>query len=316
MRLATIDLGTNTVRFLVVDVDQTGGWSVVAEEQQITRLGAGLAASGALGEEPMARTAAVVTAYADRARRLGAPAVRIVATSAVREASNGQAFAAAVRARTGRPVEVVSGADEARLTLRGVSRGLGGLPGLTVLVDIGGGSTEYVRARDGLAVDAVSLRLGVVELAERFPFPDRVEWSRYAELAQHVAERLARELPPATLARPLDRLVGTAGTPTTLAALDLGLTRYDRERVQGHTLHRAAIDRLLARLGALSVPERAALPCLEPGRADVIIPGIAIVQATLTRAGVDALVVSDFGLREGILAAMVEGFGDPSRAAP
>lgn len=308
MRLATIDLGTNTVRFLVVDVDPAGRWSVVAEAQEVTRLGAGLAGSGALGEDAMARTSAVVTAYVDRARALGAAGVRIVATSAVREASNGRAFAAAIQAQTGRPVEIVSGAEEARLTLRGVSRGLGGLPGLTLLVDIGGGSTEYVLARDGLAVHAVSLRLGVVALAERFPFPDRVDWSRYGELARHVAERLARELPPTIVAGPVDRLVGTAGTATTLAALDLALTRYDPGRVQGHALHRAAIERLLARLGALSVPQRAALPCLEPGRADLIIPGIAIVQATLDRVGADALVVSDSGLREGILAAAVEGF--------
>ena len=316
MRLATIDLGTNTVRLLVVDVDLEGRWSVVAQDQAITRLGAGLAVSGALGAEPMTRTLRVVSAYADRARGLGAEAVRIVATSAVREASNGRAFAAAIQAKTGRPVEIVSGADEARLTLRGVSRGLGGLPGLTLLVDIGGGSTEYVLARDGRAVDAVSLRLGVVPLAERFPFPDRVEWARYRELVRHVAERLAGELPPALVAPRCDRVVGAAGTPTTLAALDLALTQYDAGRVQGHVLRRAAIDRLLARLGALSLPERAALPCLEPGRADVIIPGIAIVQATLDRVGADALVVSDWGLREGILVAAVEGSGDPSRAVP
>lgn len=316
MRLATIDLGTNTVRLLVVDAHPEGRWTVVTEDQQITRLGAGLAASGALGAEPMARTSAVVSAYAERARGLGVEAVRIVATSAVREASNGRVFAATIEARTGRPVEIVSGADEARLTLLGVSRGLGGLSGRTLLFDIGGGSTEYVLARDGRAVDAVSLRLGVVPLAERFPFPDRVEWSRYGELARHVAERLARELPPAIVARPPDRLVGTAGTATTLAALDLGLARYDPARVQGHVVPRAAIDRLLARLGALTVRERAALPCLEPGRADVIIPGIAIVQATMDRVGGDALVVSDWGLREGILVATVEGPGDASHAAP
>lgn len=316
MRLATIDLGTNTVRFLVVDVGAAGRWSVLAEDQQITRLGAGLAPSGALGEEPMARTAAVVTAYVARAQALGVAGVRIVATSAVREAANGRAFAASLEAATGRRVEIVSGDDEARLTCRGVSRGLGGLPGPTLIVDIGGGSTEYVLARDGVAIAAVSLRLGVVALAERFPFPERVEWGRYGALVRHVADRLARELPPELAAGPPARLVGTAGTPTTLAALDLELAHYDAGRVQGHVLRRSAIDRLLARLGALSVPARAALPCLEPGRADVIIPGIAIVQATMDRVGADQLVVSDWGLREGILVVALEEARDAPHAAP
>jgi len=227
--------------------------------------------------------------------------VRIVATSAVREARNGHAFADRLAEETGERVDVITGDEEARLTLRGLRRGLALEAGCFIAFDIGGGSTEYVLARDTALVAAVSLKLGVVPLAERFPFPERVEAARYAALLDEVRARLATELPPPIGSTPIDVLVGTAGTVTTLAALDLGLVAYDPERVNGHRLTRAAVDRLLARLGALTVSERGALPCLEPGRADLIIPGTAIVVATMERLGVDALVVSEYGLREGIM---------------
>jgi exopolyphosphatase/guanosine-5'-triphosphate,3'-diphosphate pyrophosphatase len=306
MRVSTIDVGTNTVRLLVADVEGPGAWRVVAQHQTVTRLGEGLAAAGALGEAPMARTLAVVAGYVERGCDLGASDVRIVATSAVREAANGRAFAEAVERATGRRVEVVSGEDEARLMLRGVRSGLGRLDGRVVVFDIGGGSTEYVLAEGERILAAVSLRLGVVPLAERFPFPARVDADGFARLLGEVRGRLAAELPaPLRGGRP-EHLVGTAGTMTTLAALDLGLAHYDPARVQGHALSRAAIERRLAHLGALSVAARAALPCLEPGRADLIVPGIAIVLATLDAVGADGVVVSDCGLREGLLAAAAD----------
>jgi exopolyphosphatase / guanosine-5'-triphosphate,3'-diphosphate pyrophosphatase len=281
MRLATIDLGTNTVRLLVADVG-AGGWRVVEADQRVTRLGEGLARSGRLGEVPAARTAAAVVEYVARARRAGAERV------AMREAANGREFAGALERRAGEPVRIIDGDEEAALTLRGVLGGLGGgvvAGGITLVFDIGGGSTEYILARGGRAVTAVSLRLGVVDLAERHPFPGPVKPERYRALLAEVGARLAAELPAEIRTAPLDRLVGTAGTATTLAALDLGLTAYDPARVQGHTLTRAAIERLLARLGALTVAGRAALPCLEPGRADLIVPGTAIVLATLDLTG-------------------------------
>jgi exopolyphosphatase/guanosine-5'-triphosphate,3'-diphosphate pyrophosphatase len=127
---------------------------------------------------------------------------------------------------------------------------------------------------------------------------------RYATLLDEIRGRLRTELPPALADASVDVLVGTAGTVTTLAALDLGLTVYDPARVHGHRLTRAAVDRLLERLGALTLEQRGALPCLEPGRADLIIPGTAIVVATMERIGVDALTVSEYGLREGIMDAV------------
>ncbi|MBI2159392.1 MAG: Ppx/GppA family phosphatase [Candidatus Rokubacteria bacterium] len=306
MRVSTIDLGSNTVRLLVADVAGPGCWRVVAEDQAVTRLGEGLAATGALGEAPMARTLAVVSDYAARGAALGATEVRIVATSAVREAANGFRFAAAVERATGRRLQVVSGEDEARLVLLGVRHGVGPLAGPMVVFDIGGGSTEYILAEGERVRATASLRLGVVPLAERYPFPERVDRPRYEALLREITTHLERQLPgEIRRARPA-HLVGTAGTVTTLAALDLDLERYEARRVQGHRLSRAAIERLGARLGSLTVAERAALPCLEPGRADLIVPGVALVAATLDCLGVDALIVSDSGLREGILAAAAD----------
>jgi exopolyphosphatase/guanosine-5'-triphosphate,3'-diphosphate pyrophosphatase len=307
-RLATIDLGTNTVRLLVAEVTpDAAGWRTLLAEQRVTRLGEGQRLSGALGEAPAARTAATVVEYVARARAAGATRIQVVATSAVREAANGRAFAADLERAAGVGVRVISGDDEARLTLAGILAGLGPLRGATVAFDIGGGSTEYILARDGALGAVASLRLGVVPLAERFPFPGPVAPERYAALLAEVDAQLARELPPAIAAARADRLVGTAGTATTLAALDLGLADYDAGRVQGHTLTRAAIARQYRRLAALDLPGRAALPCLEPGRADLIVPGVAIVEATLARLGCERLVVSDWGLREGLLAELAAG---------
>jgi exopolyphosphatase/guanosine-5'-triphosphate,3'-diphosphate pyrophosphatase len=300
MRLATIDLGTNSVRLLVADT-AADGWRVVEEAQRVTRLGEGQAATGALGLAPMARTAATVADYVRRAEALGATRVRVTGTSAVREAANRAEFVARIESVTGLALEVLSGEDEARLTLLGVRSGLPDLGGRFVLFDIGGGSTEFVVA-DGDGLErALSLRLGVVGLAERHLDGGRLVPARWAALRAEVAAGLEPVVPGALGVVNAARLVGTAGTVTTLAALDLGLAAYDAGRVQGHVLRRGAVERLLARLGGLTLAARAALPCLEPGRADVLIPGIAICLAAMERLGFDALTVSDRSLREGIL---------------
>lgn len=302
-RVAAIDLGTNTVRLLVADVaPSAAAWRTVLADQRVTRLGEGFRATGSLGEAAAARTAAAVEEYVARARAAGAERVAIAATSAVRDAVNGRAFVRDLERATGLGIRVISGEEEARLTLAGIVAGLGPLPGVVLAFDIGGGSTEYILAGDGALSAAASLRLGVVPLAERFPFAGPVDPERYAALRAEVDAQLGREVPPAIAAARIDTLVGTAGTVTTLAALDLGLAEYDAGRVQGHALTRAAIARQRRRLAALDVGGRAALPCLEPGRADLIIAGVAIVDATLDRWGQERLIVSDWSLREGLLA--------------
>jgi exopolyphosphatase / guanosine-5'-triphosphate,3'-diphosphate pyrophosphatase len=299
-RFAAIDLGTNTVRLLVVEASGSR-WRTLHEEQRVTRLGEGQAAAGALQPIPMARTAATVAEFVRQALSLGADDVRIVATSAVREAANGSEFAALVRSLAGRELHVITGEEEARLTLLGVSDGLPTLGGSFLLFDVGGGSTEFVVARAGTCVALLSLRLGVVELAERFLDPGPVDREQYRAMSAEIEARLAAGLTRDVLHHGAHTLVGSAGTVTTLAALDQGLEAYDADRVHGHRLTREAIETLQARLGALGFEERAALPCLEPGRADLIVPGSAICLAIMDALEFKDMVVSDRALREGIL---------------
>jgi exopolyphosphatase/guanosine-5'-triphosphate,3'-diphosphate pyrophosphatase len=298
-RVATIDVGTNTVRLLVVDA--TGrAWRAVAAAQRVTRLGEGQGRAGRLLDEPMRRTAESIAGFAAEARRLDAAPIRIAATSAVREAPNGGEFAARVRAATGLEVDVVSGPDEGRLTVAGVAAGLPALGGTLLLLDVGGGSTELVRAERGWPTAGLSATVGVVRLAERWG-GGPVDWARFAAMRGEVAVELAAAVPRALLAPPLPPLVGTAGTVTTLAALDLELPRYDGDRVQGHRLGRPAIERLLGRLAPLTAAAREALPCVEAGRGDLLVPGIAVCLAVLDLTGQPALCASDRGLREGLL---------------
>lgn len=300
-RLATIDLGSNTVRLLVVETHGAGRWRTLDHAQTVTRLGERLAAAGGLAEAAMKRTTDAVATFCARAESLGAEEVLIVATSAVREAANRNVLLDLVRRVTGREIRVVSGEDEARLTLLGVLHGLGVPSGSSLLVDIGGGSTEFVLSRGGAVVTAVSLPLGVVPLTERYMTADPVDWTRYAEMARAVRDQLVREALPSVSGPRPDRMLGTAGTVTTLAALDQGLPAYDSGKVHGYVITRDRIERLLATLGAMPVAARASLPCLEPGRADLILAGVSICLAAMAAFRFRSMTVSDFGLREGIL---------------
>ncbi len=300
-RLAAVDLGTNTIRLLVVEVAEDRRWRPVFQTQTVARLGEGLRASGSLGDEAMERAVTVVADFCGRARRFGAEQILIVGTSAVRDAANRPVFLDRLRRLTGEQVRVVPGEDEGRLTLLGVLHGLPALSGSLLVFDIGGGSTEFIIARNRKLVCARSLALGVVPLAERYRTAEPVDRARYAELDREVRGLLARGLGDLPAEPRPDHLVGTAGTVTTLAALDQALPAYDWEKVHGCQLSRSRIEKLSAALGSLSAPARAALPCLEPGRADVIIPGIAICVGIMDAFGFSSLIVSDYGLREGIV---------------
>ena len=311
--LAAIDLGTNTVRVLVAEADPTTGLALLWADQIVTRLGEGLTRRGVLAPAAAERTLVAVRGYRDRARALGATEILLVATAAVRQARDGSAFLARLRAEPGIHPRIVSGEEEAALTLLGATWGLGTVAGTFALLDIGGGSTEVLVAEGNHVLMAVSLTLGVVELVERFFVHERVEPEDLAACRAHVDTRLREEGWPRIRPYRPTVLVATAGTPTTLASLDLGLRAYDPARVQGHQLTGPAIERLTTRLAALPLAERARTPGLEPGRADVIVPGAVVLAAALAGLGLRAAVVSDAGLREGIL---LDAVGWCPRAGP
>ena len=307
MRVAAIDLGTNTVRLLVGEADGGGGYHLVFATQAITRLGEGLLAEGLLQPEPIRRTLAVLARYRDQAERHGAAHIAVVGTSAVRRAQNREAFLAQVRGEARLEVRVTSGEEEARLTLLGVQAAirLGERP--FVMMDIGGGSAEFVLADRGHIRASVSTGLGVVVLTEAHlptdpPSRQELEAVREAALAELTRQR-AGGLRTLDAARETGQpcLVGTAGTVTTLAAIDLALESYDPDRVNGHRLPRAQVAALGAMLAALPLARRRQVRGLEPQRADVIVAGAIVSLAAMDALGFPEMTVSDGGLREGIL---------------
>ena len=294
MRVAAIDLGTNSTRLLVADVDD-GRVDELHRETRITRLGEGVDERRRLLPVPIARVRNVLSDFRRTAEQLETERALAVATSAVRDAENGEAFLGEVEWSYGFATRLLSGDDEARMTLRGITSGRE-LEAGAVVLDVGGGSTELIE-RDR----RVSLDIGSVRLTERFlhsdpPTPDELNDCRAA---------VGTELPEVHATR----LIGVAGTITTLAALELG--RYDPELVHGHRLTREGVERELARLASLPLAQRRELPGLEPERAPVIVGGAAIVAETLAHAGLDKLEVSEHDLLTG---AALEAAELPERA--
>jgi exopolyphosphatase / guanosine-5'-triphosphate,3'-diphosphate pyrophosphatase len=291
VKVAALDLGTNTTRLLVADV-QEGRADELHRESRITRLGEGVDTRRRLLPVPIARVRNVLSDYRRTAESLGAERTLLVATSAVRDAENGEAFLGEIEWSYGFATRLLSGAEEAELTRRGV----GDLAAGTLLVDIGGGSTELV-----LGDFHTSLPLGSGRLTER-----------HGEQISAIARAATALLPEL---RPQDA-VGVAATITTLAALDLGLERYDSERVHGHLLTRDGARAQLERLAALPLEKRRNVPALEPERAPVIVAGAAILVAILDRYDLPAIRASERDLLDGAALAAAELPEPEEGAAP
>jgi exopolyphosphatase/guanosine-5'-triphosphate,3'-diphosphate pyrophosphatase len=296
-RFATVDVGTNTVLLLVAE-RRGASFEPVLERAEITRLGRGVDATGRLDAAAIRETVAVLADYARAARALGAPIVACVATSAARDASNGAEFFAAARAEAGVVPEVIPGEEEARLVFASAWRDFGRDGEPLAVLDVGGGSTELSFGDRPAPRGRTSLQVGAVRLTERHvrgdpPPPAEVEAVRGA----------AREAvrPLKALPEPGGRLVAVAGTVTTLAAVQQALPVYDATRVHGSSLLLSDVERLAATFASLTVRERAALPGMEPKRADVILAGAIVVAEAMRAMGFDALTVSDRGVRWGLL---------------
>ncbi|HEU5216052.1 MAG TPA: hypothetical protein VFU30_10970 [Gaiellaceae bacterium] len=288
-----MDLGTNTTRLLVGAVED-GRLEELHRETRITRLGEGVDARGRLLPVPIARVRNTLSDYRRTAESLGAERTLLVATSAVRDAENGEAFLGEIEWSYGFATQLLSGDEEAELT----RRGLGRIEAGTLVVDIGGGSTELVL--DGFRT---SLPMGSVRYTER-------HGEDVAALEAAAREALP-ELDPVPAAA-----IGVAGTITTLAALDLGLPEYDRKRVHGHLLTREGARAQLERLAALPLEERKRVPALEPERAPVIVAGAAVLVAILDAYRLDGITASERGLLHGAVLAAAELPEPDEGAAP
>jgi exopolyphosphatase/guanosine-5'-triphosphate,3'-diphosphate pyrophosphatase len=304
MRVATIDIGTNTVLLLVAE--RRGAALVPVEEHAtITRLGQGVDRTRQLAPEAIARTNACLDAYAEIVRAAGATRVAVVGTSAMRDAGGGEAVRAHVRDRFGVEARTISGDEEARLTFAGALSGLEGKAGDAgdVLVfDIGGGSTEVVVGRRGATAlgFAHSFDIGSVRMTERHIAADP---PRAEELAavRASARTIFSSIPRTSLAGPP---VGIAGTVTTLAAVALGMETYDASRVHGLVLPASRLEEVVTDLAHKPLAERRATPGLEPKRADVIVAGGLVALALLEHLGAGEVMVSDRGVRWGLADAL------------
>ncbi|MFN8097239.1 MAG: exopolyphosphatase [Dermatophilaceae bacterium] len=315
MRVGAVDCGTNSIRLLIADIDPaTRVVTDVVRDLAVVRLGAGVDETGRLDPDRMAAALAMAGTYAARCREFDVSAVRFVATSASRDAANAAEFVAGVEAAfadSGIGPEVITGAEEARLSFLGATGDLRSalLPEPYLVVDIGGGSTEFVRGHDRVEA-AVSLDMGCVRFTERHlrsdpPTPAEIAAAR-ADAGALIAE--------AATAVPFDglgTLVGLAGSVTTVTAHALGLTAYDSTRIHLATLP-AGVTRAAARdLLSRTRGERAALPFMHPGRVDVIGAGAliwdAIVEAVVARSGQLPIVTSEHDILDGIALSLVPG---------
>lgn len=296
-RVATIDVGTNTLLLLVAESSATG-LRAVCDECRFGRLGQGLEASGSLDPAAVERSLDILRDYRRRISELGVDDVRAVGTQALREASNAAAFLEPAAQILGREIEVISGDREAQLSHLATVRSLpalGDSDAELVIADVGGGSTEIIVGRAGAMLRAASIPIGAVRLTERHLHGDPPGAAETQALVADIDQRLAHlDLPRGA------PLVGIAGTATTIAAVELRLRDYDPERVHGFTMSPATLDRQLARHLELTVGQRRALPGMEPARADVIAAGVAIFSRLCARMSADRFVVSDRGVRWGL----------------
>jgi exopolyphosphatase / guanosine-5'-triphosphate,3'-diphosphate pyrophosphatase len=304
---AAIDLGTNTVRLLI---GQIHSGKVVPQRyhRAMTRLGGGFGEEQGLSLPARQRTLAALDECARILSQHGQPPVRIVATEILRRAPNADEFRQEVFRRTGLTVEVISGEQEARLSAKGALSAIDAGDGPDLIFDIGGGSTEFILVEYGSVLWHASFRLGVVELAEAAPSA-----ATRREQIMQVVDRMLDELRGAqlldrVLARPC-RLIGTAGTVTSLAAMHLRMSEYDWRRVNGLRLTAVDLAALAEPIFSLDAAELEKYPGLEPGRGDLIKPGMEIVGSLLRRLHKTELLVSDFGLLEGVLLAGAEAAG-------
>jgi len=300
-RIAVVDQGTHSCRLLVVERASDGTLIELANDMVITALGTGVDASGALDPAAVARNERVFARYVRRARALGAATVHVTATSAVRDATNPELYIASVLRHVDTAPRVIDGTEEARLSFLGGTYGLPSEDGPFLLLDIGGGSTEFVVGREpGRAEQRVSTQMGSVRMTERAISTDPAEPGELETLRRLIADRLDEAevaVPEIHTAR---TFVAVSGTATTFQAIALGLDRDDPDRIQRTWIALPDAERVLDDLCRMTAAERSALPVMAPGRGDVIVAGGAILVGTMRRFGIQRALVSETDILWGL----------------
>jgi exopolyphosphatase/guanosine-5'-triphosphate,3'-diphosphate pyrophosphatase len=295
-RFAVIDIGTNSVKYHLGARTPDGSFHAVTDRSEVTRLGEGLDASGELSAVAIERTVAAVAAMVDEARRDGALAIAAVGTAGLRIAANRDVFIDGLRARSGVTVEVISGEEEARLAYLAATSTLPVGTGRLAVFDSGGGSSQFTFGRAGAPEERFSVDVGAAKYTERFGLDGPVSTEVLADALAAIAGDLSRldgESPTGTV-------IGMGGTSTNLAAIHLGLARYDPDAVHGTRLELAELDRQIELFRTRDAHERRAIVGLQPNRAEVILAGACIVRTILTKLGHESFLLSDRGLRHGL----------------
>lgn len=300
-RVAAIDVGTNSARLLVADV--TGGLvAPVRRRSTVTRLGRGVDLSGRLAAEAIEDACVAIGEYVEEVAELGVEAVDAIATSAVRDAENGAAFIAELRERFALSARVLDGEEEARLTYLGASSETApAVP--TLVIDIGGGSTELIVGQGEEIAFHASLQAGVVRHTERHIGSDPPTASELEELATDIRGLIENALEPGVRA---EAGIAVAGTPTSLAAVEMELVPYDAERVHGHVLELPSIQRMLSTLASAPLAERVEIPGLHPDRAPTIPAGVVILVEAMRAFGLERITVSEHDILYGLALAVAE----------
>ncbi|MEX1047550.1 MAG: DUF501 domain-containing protein [Actinomycetota bacterium] len=300
-RAAAIDLGTNSIRLLVVE-PRNGEPVELARDMVITRIGKGVDQTGRIDPEALRRTVEVLERYCRRARALHAERIRVAATSAVRDAANREELQEAVLRNTGSELEILTGEEEAVLSFLGATRGLD-RPGPYLVVDIGGGSTEFVLGT-GEPESAVSTQMGSVRLSERFVGTDPPSEHDLEAMSREI-ERTLGEAESSVRVSDARTLITVAGTATTVKGIALGLARYDPEAVHRTELSLTEAERVREALVSMTTSERGALPVMPPGREDVIVAGATILVAVMRRWGFGSALVSEEDILDGLAAELL-----------
>ena len=299
-KIASIDIGSNTVRLLILESDGSRNFKTLISRREITRLGEGMDTHGKLMESRMSATFSTLSRFRQDCQEHGNPPLFAVATSAVREASNGKEFVRLAQEKTGIEIEIIPWEEEARLTLEGVFWKIPHENRRILTLDIGGGSTEFILSEGKNIAGFCSSSLGVVRLTEKFIHQHPIDNAELKNLITHLRNELQTIQEKLSTFKP-QVFIGTAGTVTTLAALKENIFPYDPDKIHGAILSKQDINSLFQDLKTKSLDERLALKPLEPGREDLIIAGTALVLETMHTFQCDPLLVSEYSLREGII---------------
>jgi len=294
--VASIDIGTNTILLLVARVDRER-LEPLFDTETIVRLGEGVHKNGLLSPEAMERGFRTLTQYLERCQKLGAENIFAAGTSALREASNSDQFLKMIREKLNLSIEIISGEEEARLSYLAVARDFKELKESTLVIDVGGGSTEFIEGKSGHIVQSISLPLGAVRLTEQFLLSDPVRKEEWKKMEGRIGELLVRILHPS---EPFS-MVAVGGTATTLASVDQGLKELIPEKIHRFALQQETLRNQLHLYRSKTIDDRKKIPGLSPARADVILAGGAILYLAMKELKCPSALISCHGLRYGLL---------------